>query len=230
MNDKKDIIVVTDKEQANQIFEEMKSREVDRLNFNYSEIKRILTEVSDKVYSENRVSAQKELTDLKDLINTYIGIVRKIRLTTNEETHFGNEHLVKRNSEYKREAIKSLKSDLKVVKGKIKKTEAPEIVNSEYTVKSVLMAYYYMHRKKIYLISELQGPWVLKNIHEKLHQMYGFSTNSFKNDWNPIFKNGEKNPENIRLAIKLLRTFDDPRIKESIELANSELKEAELKP
>lgn len=105
----------------------------------------------------------------------------------------------------------------------------PEI-DSKYTVKSVLMAYYYMHRKKIYLISELQGPWVLKNIHEKLHQMYGFSTNSFKNDWNPIFKNGEKNPKNIRLAVKLLRTFDDPRIKESIELANSELKEAELKP
>lgn len=119
-------IIVTDKDQANQIFEEMKGREVDRLNFNRNEIKKILTKVGDKVYSKNRVSTQKELTDLKDLINIYIGIVRKIVLTTNEETHFGSESLVKRNIEYKREAIKSLKSDLKVVKGRIKRIETQE--------------------------------------------------------------------------------------------------------
>lgn len=106
---------------------------------------------------------------------------------------------------------------------------------SDYTVKSILMTYYYMHRKEIYLLPEMKTfPWVLKKIHFKLHQIYSFSENSFKNDWNPIFgkeegKNNRLNsPENINLAIKLLRTFDDPNIKEAIELAESEFMEAEL--
>jgi hypothetical protein len=103
----------------------------------------------------------------------------------------------------------------------------------KYTVKSILLAYYYMHRQEFHPLPEMgKFPWVLKNIHNKLHEIYGFSANSFKNDWTPIFENKKdriNNQKNIKLAIELLNTFEDPKINEAIELANQELREAELK-
>jgi hypothetical protein len=108
--------------------------------------------------------------------------------------------------------------------------------DSKFTVKSIILAYFYMYKKEIYPIVELRkNPLILKEVHEKLHEKYGFSYSSFKNDWNPIFstKEGENNrlanPENIRLAIELLKTnySKHPQIKEAINLANSELSEAE---
>ncbi|HEY5122712.1 MAG TPA: hypothetical protein VIK14_03145 [Ignavibacteria bacterium] len=114
------------------------------------------------------------------------------------------------------------------------KIDSPEIelINSEYTVKSIIIAYYYLSKKGIYPIEELRkNPLVLKDVFLKLNEKHGFSSNSFHNDWIPLNKkdNRIKKPNDIKLAIKLLNTFKDPKIKEVIELANSELKEAELK-
>ena len=111
-----------------------------------------------------------------------------------------------------------------------------DTANSKYTVKSILSAYYYAHRKAIYPMPEMaKTKWVLKEIHEGLEKIYGKSSKSFKNDWTPIFgkKAGKKNrlaiQGNIELAIELLHTFKHPRIDEAIELANTELKERDLK-
>lgn len=109
--------------------------------------------------------------------------------------------------------------------------EAPEIVNSEYTVKSVCNAYFYMYKKGIYPIPELVEAGKKLLFYRKLADTYKLSYFSFRTDWKPL-EDKEKRiakPESIKLAIKLLETIDNPKIKESIELANSELKEAELK-
>lgn len=102
---------------------------------------------------------------------------------------------------------------------------------ASYTVKSILLAYYYMHKKNIYPIPTLANPRSRKkDFYIALATQYGKSFNSIKNDWQPlkVDKNRLANPNNIKLAIKLLKTFDDPKINQAIELANTELKQAEL--
>jgi hypothetical protein len=114
----------------------------------------------------------------------------------------------------------------------IKDSQLAKDTEYKYTVKSVIMAYYYMHRNGIYPIKELEGTWILKNIHEKLHQTYGFSVYSFKNDWKPITSNKNyriNQPDAIRKSIELLKTFTAPNIVKAIDLANAELTESELK-
>jgi hypothetical protein len=106
--------------------------------------------------------------------------------------------------------------------------------NSKYTVKGIILAYYYMRKKGIFPIPELSvyPPLNLRVIKEKLSEKYGLSYNSFNNDWNPLNTKKEKrlsNPDNIEVAIKLIKTFDYHNINEAVELARQELNEAELK-
>jgi len=103
--------------------------------------------------------------------------------------------------------------------------------NSDYTVKSVIIAYLYLYKKDIFPIPELKEIGKKLKFYKKLAEKYQFSYNSIRTDWKPLEEKTNRlaNIENIKLAIKLLRTFNDPKIKEAIELANSELKEAELK-
>jgi hypothetical protein len=116
---------------------------------------------------------------------------------------------------------------LNTTKGKM-----PQQIVSGYTVKGIIMAYYYMHRKAIYPIKELEGIWVLKDIFKRLHEIYGPSINSFKNDWNPIISDFDyrlQHPNTIKESIEILKTFSYPNIQDAINLANDELKEAELR-
>jgi len=103
--------------------------------------------------------------------------------------------------------------------------------NSEYTVKSVIIAYYYMFKKGIYPIPEIGIKGKMTQFYKALAEKYQLSYDSFRTDWKPLEKetNRLSQPENIRLAIELLKTFDYPKIKEVIELAKLEFKEAELK-
>jgi hypothetical protein len=109
--------------------------------------------------------------------------------------------------------------------------EAPEKINSGYTVKSVIIAYFYMYKKGIYPIPEIAEVRKKLQFYKKLADMYKLSYYSFRTDWKTLEEKMKRlaQPESIRLAIKLLRTFDDPKIKEAIELATSELNEAGLK-
>jgi hypothetical protein len=108
-----------------------------------------------------------------------------------------------------------------------------EFKKPEYTVRSIIMAHYYLYCKGIYPIKELNDSSVtLQNIYAIFASEYGLSANSFHNDWNPFWKykkNRLNDPTNIKKAIELIRTFDYPGINEAIELANQELIEAELK-
>jgi hypothetical protein len=104
-------------------------------------------------------------------------------------------------------------------------------INLEYTVKSIIIAYFYMYKKGIYPIPEISEVGKKIQFYKKLADTYGLSFNSFRINW-PRLENKNiriTKSENILLALKLLETFDDPNIKEVIELANSELKESELK-
>jgi hypothetical protein len=110
--------------------------------------------------------------------------------------------------------------------------EANKQIVSGYTVKSIIMAYYYMHRKAIYPIKELEGIWVIKNIHKKLNEIYGCSINSLRNDWKPItsnLNNRLQQPDTIKESIEIIKTFSYPNIQDAIDLATDELKKAELK-
>jgi len=136
MEDKKDIIVVKGKDQASQIFKEMKGREVDRLNFNYNGTMQFLIEVRDKLHDSGKmVRDLKGLRDLKKLIDEHIDIIANTGLTMPETCHFeGNEQLVKRNADFNMKAIKILKKSLKVIKGRIKIIETQEsesVINSQ---------------------------------------------------------------------------------------------------
>lgn len=128
MKDKKDIIVVKDKDQANQIFEEMKNREADRLNSDYKITMQFLTEVLNKLrLPEKMVKDLKDIEDLKQSINERIDTYSNMALTMPESCHFEeNNHLVKRNNDLYKEAIKSLKKSLKVIKGRIRIMETKE--------------------------------------------------------------------------------------------------------
>lgn len=230
MNDKKDRII-TNKDQANHQFEKMRIKEIDRLNFNYNDTKKFLIEVRDKLHSEKMVRDFKVLKDLEKLIIEYIDIIANISLTLPESCHFEkNNHLVERNTDYNEKAIKSLKQSLKTIKGRINKNE-DERVDSEYTVKSVIMAYLYMYLKGIYPIPEIEEHGKKCKFYKKLSEKYQLSYYSVRNDWPPLEK--EENRivqfDNIKIAIKLLESFEYAQIKEAIELANSELNKAELK-
>jgi len=116
----------------------------------------------------------------------------------------------------------------------------PKIQNrySKFSVKSIIMAYYYMHKSGIYPIPELNNPALnLNNIFSLLNNKYGFSANSFKNDWNPIFgKSGYGNRTkstqvpNIEKAIEFMELdfSAHPGIKKAITLASEELEKANL--
>lgn len=99
-------------------------KEANRFNQNYNEIKSLLIEVGNKLFSENRIRSMNELKELRNLINDYIAIIRKKAATIKESAFFeGNKCLIKRNIENDIEAIKSLESDLKVVERKIEDFE-----------------------------------------------------------------------------------------------------------
>jgi hypothetical protein len=105
--------------------------------------------------------------------------------------------------------------------------------NSDYTVKSIIMAYCYMHKRNICPIPELaRNPTNISLVHRRLSDIYGNAYDSFRNDWK-LFKYKELRTtkfmcENIKGAIKLMQTIDHPNIKDAIDLAKQELKEAEL--
>jgi hypothetical protein len=103
--------------------------------------------------------------------------------------------------------------------------------NSSYTVKSIIIAYFYMYKKGIYPIPEIVEVGKKIEFYKGLEKEYHLTYKSFKTDWKPLEDKSNRlaNPENIKLAIKLLNTINDPKIKEAIELANCELKESELK-
>lgn len=136
---KRGAIEVTDKDQANQIFDDMKSREVAAFNHNHSETEKMLTEIRDKLHSENRPDSIKELQDLRDLIIEYIDIFKSIELTIHERTHFEeNKHFIDRNKEYDSNAIKSLEISLEVVKDRIKRRETEQLNSLPKTLNSKL--------------------------------------------------------------------------------------------
>jgi hypothetical protein len=88
-----------------------------------------------------------------------------------------------------------------------------------------------MYKKGIYPIPEITQKGKKLLFYKKLEETYKLSFNSFKDDWadQEIPTNRFDCPENIRLAITLLGTFNDPKIKDAIQLAKQELKQAELK-
>jgi hypothetical protein len=101
----------------------------------------------------------------------------------------------------------------------------------DYTVKSILIAYYYLYKKSIYPIPCITEKGKLTKFYSELAEKYHLSYDSFRTDWNKLNDkaNRLKQPDNIKLSIKLLKTFEYPSIKDVMELATSELKEAELK-
>ena len=90
-----------------------------------------------------------------------------------------------------------------------------------------------MHKRNICPIPELaRNPTNISLVHRRLSDIYGNAYDSFRNDWK-LFKYKELRTtkfmcENIKGAIKLMQTIDHPNIKDAIDLAKQELKEAEL--
>lgn len=116
---------------------------------------------------------------------------------------------------------------------KLLESETGNQENKEYTVKSIILAYFYMRKKEIYPIPELaKATYKAGVVYEKLAAEYGLSKNSFSNDWGPIFKDRNKrlsSPDNIKMAIKIIKKFNYPNIYEAVELAREELNASELK-
>ncbi|HVN57776.1 MAG TPA: hypothetical protein VMT63_05720 [Bacteroidales bacterium] len=110
--------------------------------------------------------------------------------------------------------------------------KSTEIAEPEFTVKSILLAYYYMKEKKIFPIPALSDPEFKKtDFYKALAARHGHSYNSYKNDWQPLKDDAKRlgNPESIKLAIVLLKRFQHQGITKAIELAEGELSKAELK-
>lgn len=121
---KKGATVITTKEQATQIFEKLKYKEVLRLNHNYKETLKILKDVRDKLHSEKMIGELEELKDLKNSIIEYINIIEDMALTMPESCRYeGNEILVKRNKDFNKKAIKKLEKSLIVIGNRIEKRE-----------------------------------------------------------------------------------------------------------
>lgn len=103
-----------------------------------------------------------------------------------------------------------------------------------YTVKSVILACFYLRKKDIYLVPELEGENVIySEVKRSLSEKFGLSYNSIHQDWNPIFTQKDKRiskgmTENIKGAIKLMQTISHPKINEAIDFARRELNETEL--
>lgn len=105
--------------------------------------------------------------------------------------------------------------------------------NSRYTVKSLLLAYYYMSEKKIYPIQGINQMKVEERS-TKLHELHGFSAASFNNDWNSINRYESSrvaNSKNLELAIEYMETLRRkfPNIDEPIKLAIVDLEKSKLK-
>jgi hypothetical protein len=109
-------------------FDEMKSREVAAFNHNHCETEKMLTEIRDKLHSENRPDSIQGLQEIQNLITEYVSILRDIDTTIHEHTHFEeNQSIIDRNKEYNRDAIKTLETSLQVVKDRIKKRETEQL-------------------------------------------------------------------------------------------------------
>jgi hypothetical protein len=166
---------------------------------------------------------------------------RTSMLITTDESDLKNLRLTWLNSELK-EIAKLIENPSISLNGKTEVTKYKDYINKElksqgylekscYTVKSIIIAYIYMYKKGIYPIPEITQKGKKLLFYKKLEETYKLSFNSFKDDWadQEIPTNRFDCPENIRLAITLLGTFNDPKIKDAIQLAKQELKQAELK-
>ena len=109
----------------------------------------------------------------------------------------------------------------------------PSLINekNELTVKVIVLTYFYLYKKGIYPIPEIIQDGKKTIFYNKLALQYKISDNSIQKFWPLLEKKDRRlmNGSNIKLSIKLLSTLDYPNIKQAIELAKEELKEAELK-
>ncbi len=102
---------------------------------------------------------------------------------------------------------------------------------SEFTVKSICIAYLYLYKKGNYPIPEITMKGKKSVFYKRLSETYGLSPNSIKLDW-PYMEernNRIKHPDIIKTAIELLKKFSYSNIAEVLKLAESELREAQLK-
>lgn len=126
-----------DETQADQLFNGMKKKEIIAFNHNHGETEKMMKEISDKLYSENRLTSLSDLEGLKKLITEYKSVLENIGATIQEKTNFEeNRHFIERNNEYNETAVNTLKTSLKVVKDRIKTREAEQLNELPKTFKT----------------------------------------------------------------------------------------------
>jgi glutaredoxin 2 len=131
-------IFVTSQDQANQIYEDMKNREISAFNHNYNETEKMLKEASNRLHS-TKTHTLKELEDIKALITEYIGVIRTIVSTLPDRTSFKeNKKFIDRNKEYNNDAIKNLETLSEVVKDRIKRRDLEQLNRLPKSLNSIL--------------------------------------------------------------------------------------------
>lgn len=178
---KEDTIFVTSQDQANQIYEDMKNREISAFNHNYNETEKMLKEARNRLYS-TKTHTLKELEDIKALITEYIGVIRTIVSTLPDRTSFKeNEKFIARNKEYNNYAIITLETLHAAATDRIKRRENEQLEKLPKTFLTGLTTDQLKNLRKQLIESE----FIYNNVSD-VEFVYIFSGNPIIKNMKPI--------------------------------------------